>query len=542
MKKKDSLKQQFLQDFEYLANQDSAYLKILDKISDVVTDYHENNGQTHYGLGENGVLIANPPSTVPKLWPSEFQKIMARHGKLAFFPNPLNKWGLVLGNHGTLPVAHLDETSALLSSGVKTSDLLSPILDFSDWWIYDPRQNNSGPFLCELSHEDLSLSASVEIEVGHLFLHLLAKHLDLDYVLPYLQDQTSSLVKGIVPHETLNLPENNAVCHVSESVFLVLERSRINTYKIRNGVVEQIGSTTVDLESYKRFFDSENFFQHGYATENSIFWFGHAYGWLGIRLGDFSKPVIHEIHDFTPSIENGFDFFDDFGDFDTLDSTFERGTVIYWKEYLLHCPSNDIHEFQYQKLEDNADPETFFLEKDIKNQFVKDVVVNQDKLILAGQNGMSVFGLNESPFGLKQQGSVVCNMAWPRIIPLTPDLIAIGEVDESSAEAALYFYDISNADPKLLVNFAPNHNVVRWFVDATKLWVLMNETNNNDNLTLKCYAFSDGIKEQAAYRLKINTDKITYLNFYFVRSLIVLDAIAYVFCETGMVFKYHLNP
>lgn len=139
----------------------------------------------------NETLEAFPPSPkIPKNYPSSFQKILEKHEQIIFTNSRLH-----LGLHGNLSeedgwVEVLEDEESELLALAKPSDLISPLWDYSDCWIYHPKEKNqfNEPVIYFLSHEGGDITDPQSHNAGGLFLKRCVETLDLEVSIPDIID------------------------------------------------------------------------------------------------------------------------------------------------------------------------------------------------------------------------------------------------------------------------------------------------------------------------------------------------------------------
>lgn len=127
-------------------------------------------------------LIARPPTGVRSYdkWPSDFRVAMAHHDALTYPED--DTWALILGDKGIFDRESVIESNEALQDVKDPENLLSPITDFSDWWLYHPTkiQSNGEPALCRLTHEDGKIKPCVHQGIGALFLKRMAESMEIN--------------------------------------------------------------------------------------------------------------------------------------------------------------------------------------------------------------------------------------------------------------------------------------------------------------------------------------------------------------------------
>jgi hypothetical protein len=127
-------------------------------------------------FGKKDKLIALPPTKDQhKEWPDSFRKIISQHEEIR-----LEKAQISLGTRGSFEPEFLEESE--WAEKLNTKNVLSPISEHADWWIYNPRKKNKTkqPTLHFLSHEEEEPGEGEEVNVGTLFLQRVANALGID--------------------------------------------------------------------------------------------------------------------------------------------------------------------------------------------------------------------------------------------------------------------------------------------------------------------------------------------------------------------------
>ncbi len=133
----------------------------------------------------NDKLTASPPADLSeyKNWPKSFQKCVSVHEFLSF---PEEGWAMYLGDAGNFEAEYLEEDESDLLDYTEAENVLCPITDYSDWWLYHPgKKNFSGEdSLCFFSHEGGDVDKPIEYKAGSLFLKMMAESLELEVEFP----------------------------------------------------------------------------------------------------------------------------------------------------------------------------------------------------------------------------------------------------------------------------------------------------------------------------------------------------------------------
>ena len=113
-------------------------------------------------------------------YPKSFRAVMKKYGALSF---PDDGWAIHLCDSGNFEVEMLEDVdSELLEYVDDPSEILCPLTDYSDWWIYHPKEKNpqGEPALCYISHEGGDVEEGDTDNIGSVFLSLVARCLELD--------------------------------------------------------------------------------------------------------------------------------------------------------------------------------------------------------------------------------------------------------------------------------------------------------------------------------------------------------------------------
>jgi hypothetical protein len=179
---RDSSKK-FIDHFAYLANTPRAKT-LLKKIGSKVTAIKETNGKLVTSFHNNTTLTATKPAKTGKYkkWPKSFQNIVSRH-ELVYFPDDQ---GIFLGDYGNFDPSYLKDVNSKILKHVKSaSEVLCPITDYPDWWLYHPvKKFGNEPALCFFSHEGGDVDKPLNISLSELFLKRVSEKLDNSVVIP----------------------------------------------------------------------------------------------------------------------------------------------------------------------------------------------------------------------------------------------------------------------------------------------------------------------------------------------------------------------
>lgn len=182
------LQEALLAHFSYLADS-PGYTTIL---KDIVTKAHKVSINTEWHClevdfpGGEKLSAYLPASKISKKFPPSYQKVLRVHETL-YLKNPM----LTLGDHGMFNEsdgwfeALEEEDSELLEHG-SLSKIISPMMDYSDMWLYHPKERTpqGEPVLYYLSHEGGDIFDAQDCSIGSLFLQRMAKNLGLEVEAP----------------------------------------------------------------------------------------------------------------------------------------------------------------------------------------------------------------------------------------------------------------------------------------------------------------------------------------------------------------------
>lgn len=141
------------------------------------------------------IMMAFPPLTkVPKKFPLTYQKILAKHERLT-----LSNCQVTLGEHGCFNEEDgwfdgLEEEESVLLDLIDPKDIICPIWDYSDGWLYHPKEKNGfgEPVIYYISHEGGDIDDPQPLNAGALFLKRAAEGLELDVEIPVIGLSASS--------------------------------------------------------------------------------------------------------------------------------------------------------------------------------------------------------------------------------------------------------------------------------------------------------------------------------------------------------------
>jgi Leucine-rich repeat (LRR) protein/predicted DNA-binding WGR domain protein len=180
----DELKKALVKHFSYLADT-PGFEPVLNAVFEEAHGVSEDEGNLIVSFRGERVLTASPPADPVKYkdWPQSFQKCVSVHENLSF---PDQGWALHLGDAGLFDSTFLQEVESELLDSVDADDVLCPVTDYSDWWLYHPGVMNpwNEPGIAFFSHEGGDIEKPVFLNAGSLFLKLMAETLELACEVP----------------------------------------------------------------------------------------------------------------------------------------------------------------------------------------------------------------------------------------------------------------------------------------------------------------------------------------------------------------------
>ncbi len=186
------LKQALVEHFSFLAD-NKGFEPVLEAVMARAHEVNLEGVTLQVEFPGRKTLVCSPPADPGDYaaWPKSFQNIVKHHETLAY---PETGWSLNLGDVGNFEVEFLEDAdSELLEYVDDPSDILCPITDYSDWWLYHPSEVNPAgePALCFFSHEGGDIEDPVNYNAGSYFLMRIAGDLGCETVIPE--------IKGSVP-------------------------------------------------------------------------------------------------------------------------------------------------------------------------------------------------------------------------------------------------------------------------------------------------------------------------------------------------------
>lgn len=183
-----NLPEALLAHFSYLADS-PGYAQILKAITAKAHKVSINVERSCLEVGFPGgekLSACLPATKINKKYPPSYQKLLKVHEDLY-----LEKAMLTLGDHGMFNEgdgwfeALEEEDSELLEHG-PLSKIISPMMDYSDMWLYHPKERTpqGEPVLYYLSHEGGDIFDAQDCSIGSLFLRRMAENLGLEVEAP----------------------------------------------------------------------------------------------------------------------------------------------------------------------------------------------------------------------------------------------------------------------------------------------------------------------------------------------------------------------
>jgi hypothetical protein len=164
--------------FGYLADT-SGFESVLKKILKGAIKARCNKERLEIDLSGDQYLIAYPPmKKIPKRYPSSYQQVLSRHEQLTLSND------LFLGEHGRFE--WLEDGDSSIEDWGKAKDIICPLWDYSDGWIYHPKEKNlsGSPILYYISHEGGEINDPQPYNIGALFLKRCVEWLELEVEIP----------------------------------------------------------------------------------------------------------------------------------------------------------------------------------------------------------------------------------------------------------------------------------------------------------------------------------------------------------------------
>lgn len=145
------------------------------------------------------ILKAYPPETkVPAKYPESYRKLLSTHRLLE-----LEKAQLKLGEHGQFEVEWLEEIDSELLEITDAKNVICPLWDYSDCWLYHPKTKNQlgEPSIHFLNHEGGDIEDAIQYNVGALFLKRCCESMEIKFTVTELKKSESSNKKISVKWE-----------------------------------------------------------------------------------------------------------------------------------------------------------------------------------------------------------------------------------------------------------------------------------------------------------------------------------------------------
>ena len=171
--------------FSYLADTPdwkSILVAIISRVASV--EIREEIFLVHFSNGSIMECSA-PATTISKKLPSSLKRILSKHKILSW-----ESGRLMIGDHRGINHDWLDASECELLNIVNPPDIISPLQDYSGYWIFHPKEKNihGQPVIYHLSYEDGHISDSQDCNAGSLFLRRIAQALEISIILPFAKN------------------------------------------------------------------------------------------------------------------------------------------------------------------------------------------------------------------------------------------------------------------------------------------------------------------------------------------------------------------
>uniref|UniRef100_UPI000774B34A leucine-rich repeat domain-containing protein n=1 Tax=Leptospira alstonii TaxID=28452 RepID=UPI000774B34A len=133
--------------------------------------------------GKEVLTVLAPAKKISSKYPESFQKLLAKHSLIS-----LENAMLALGDHGNFDEDWHEfmEEGSVLTGIVKPENIVSPLWDYSDCWLYHPKEKNTfgEPVIYYVSHDGGDIDDAQPYNAGALFLKRCAEIMELDVEIP----------------------------------------------------------------------------------------------------------------------------------------------------------------------------------------------------------------------------------------------------------------------------------------------------------------------------------------------------------------------
>jgi hypothetical protein len=224
--------------FAYLASSenDEALLKLIFDSAKV----SEQKGNLIVKLKGGYRLEASAPAKkIPANAPKTFRAVLEQHASIALMKD--KNIVLELAVTGIFDTETLEENESAVLQFVKNrKDLIFPLSEWQDCWVYNPSEKNETkePVIYFLSHETVEPTRPQPCNIGSLFLQRCASHLEI--ALPKSQpDKDNSSIELIAKPNDLF---KDARClNLQNGKILLLKKDHISLLDISNNKFTELG-------------------------------------------------------------------------------------------------------------------------------------------------------------------------------------------------------------------------------------------------------------------------------------------------------------
>lgn len=485
-----------LKHFAYLASSsDEALLKLIFESATAT----EQKGVFTVELKNGFTLQATPPAKkIPSKSPKTFNAVLKKHASLTLMKG--KNIILQLGVTGIFDTETLEDNESPVLDFVKNpKDLIFPLSERQDCWVYNPAEKNDSkePVIYFLSHETLDPSRPQECNIGSLFLQRCSQLMSVTSI-----KQEKSKNGPLELEATKNKFFTNSRCvRLADGRVLKIGDKVISWLYFENGKFSEGPTSKFPLEPITPDYEIKC------LTERTVT--AIAVDLDGIFLFDTSSDV--------PKYMS------------TLVKKFDRGATILIQNHLvLYEDGFEDKPSAFTIVPYGSGGDITVMETDERLR-LNSAVNDGNRLIFAGQDHILGFEFVAKTRNLTQVFKLRAEFGSPSI-QLTPEKNYFVIFDEDEYAISLYHID---SKPKLIKNLLPESSARGWCWIEKELYVLIQ--NSKDGYAIAKYLMQHGeLKSLNIVNIILKNSQTKWIC---ITSFHVHDGTAFIINADGMTWE-----
>ncbi|EMY14391.1 leucine rich repeat protein [Leptospira weilii str. Ecochallenge] len=229
--------------FSYLADS-PGYEKVLEAVMKEAVSAEIRSGNLVIKFGDDELVGSRPANgNEYKKWPQSFKTLIAQHRHLG-----LESARVTLGDTDSFEGDYLEESDSEWLQYGDPNRVLCPIVDYSDWWLYHPKEKNSmgEPTIHFFSHEGGDVGEANDMNAGSLFLERVADKLNLPISIPQKETtQTDVSLPSWLSLPQLEFSFENGIYYREGKFYQLGESWRDNSVIIDGKTLESLSKDEI---------------------------------------------------------------------------------------------------------------------------------------------------------------------------------------------------------------------------------------------------------------------------------------------------------